>query len=1361
MLREDNGFVLVGNTTAALDIDQSDELSDDGLVALAIYSPTAIAQLMPGLEDATTPRAIVDTLLEQGDVNGEIQEGTLNDFPFVYVEIQDVQMRLQGIEAAVAVYDSPSGLVVVAIQTGDQLTDYQAEYDLIINSIVSGTVSAPTATPRPAAVGGTSVTGELTTADPALYYSVNLNEGDVVTIELAAAETSLDTLLAMYAPGDFERGNTAAVENDDSGDADFGNFNSRIADFTVTETGEWIISAGSFGGLGTGAFTLTIRGSESAYNLGPWAGDAPPVAQDPTPTATQPPQIAIGGASIAGELTTAEPQQQFAVELAEGDVITVEMVADSDDLDTIVRLYAPGDFERSRTATIENDDSLDADFGVRNSRIEDFAVTESGTWVIEASSFARIGTGTYTITVSGSGSYSIVPLGDQPIAPRETETPVAVGGSSIVGDLVRGATAQSFTVELTEGDRVTIEVASENNSFDTLLRVYAPGDFESGRDATVENDDSGDIDFGNLNSRIEDFRVSESGTWVIEVTSFSGTATGTFTLTVRGDETYVLAPLGDLPAPTPRPGDTGGSSVDGSLTRSAAAQPFTVELTDGDRVTIEVSSPDFDTLVRLYAPGDFERGRRFEVQNDDSGDSDFGSLNSRIEDFRVNETGMWVIEVTSFSGTATGAFTLTVRGDGEYNLNAGGVEAPEPLAVAATLSGSLSDRAPAQQFAIDLTEGELVTIEVAADLNAFDTLLRLYAPDDFERGRDATIENDDSGDSNFGNLNSRIANFEVTETGTWVIEVTSFSGTATGAYTLTVRGDGSYALTPLNSDLPVQQVTPTPVPPTELPPVLTGDDVLVYNEAVTGTINRTNRDVAWRFAGAAGDLVTITMVAEDVNELDPRVFLYTADAFAVDGVELAENDDSQDADFGVRNSRIADLTLPVTGEYVLVATCFVACDGDYTLLIEADATTIVEPTPPPVTTGDELRQWASSATATTEYTADAWSAMQASGAPDTTECADIRTAWASSDSRGVDSLTLTYAQAVVPTQINIYQTLGPGSITGVQVVTVDGDVIDLPNSVDPPGNTPCPGVFTVDVTGVTPLVSGVIVNLDQSIGQGWNEIDAVELVGLGTGDAPVSIEPRTDVTAVLEQAQAAIDAEEWDTAVALYTTALEIDPENGDAYFFRGYAYYFLGSNEDALSDFNNALQFGATDTAWVYNVRGLTYDLLGEYDLALADFDAAIELAPNYEAAIQNRGYVFGVRLGDWKKYTDQYRILVDLDPSNSDYYNGVGWGLVQQRRYREALEELNTALELNPDNSSALDSRAWAYLGIEDYVNAEADFRAAIELGEIYSYYGLAELFHAQGNDDEALVNLRTYLSEAGADAAPEALALQETLR
>jgi len=142
------------------------------------------------------------------------------------------------------------------------------------------------------------------------------------------------------------------------------------------------------------------------------------------------------------------------------------------------------------------------------------------------------------------------------------------------------------------------------------------------------------------------------------------------------------------------------------------------------------------------------------------------------------------------------------------------------------------------------------------------------------------------------------------------------------------------------------------------------------------------------------------------------------------------------------------------------------------------------------------RQWATSASATSEYSSSDYSASQATGAPNTTVCADSVTAWASSGVQNPnESLTLYFETAVWATQVNIYQTYTPGSITGISLLpAAGGDPIAVANSSDK--STRCPGVFTVDLpSDLASTINGITIYFDQRDLGNWNEIDAVELVG--------------------------------------------------------------------------------------------------------------------------------------------------------------------------------------------------------------------------------------------------------------------------
>lgn len=149
-------------------------------------------------------------------------------------------------------------------------------------------------------------------------------------------------------------------------------------------------------------------------------------------------------------------------------------------------------------------------------------------------------------------------------------------------------------------------------------------------------------------------------------------------------------------------------------------------------------------------------------------------------------------------------------------------------------------------------------------------------------------------------------------------------------------------------------------------------------------------------------------------------------------------------------------------------------------------------------TGDVIRQWASSAEASSEYVG--WEAEGATGPADIDECGDIRGAWASEKwDEGVEWWLGYYDTPVIPTQINVHQNFNPGTIVNLVVFPVDSeDPLILENSVDSDASS-CPHVFSYDVSGIDVPVDRVGLFIDQSTIKNWTEVDAVELVGAPVG----------------------------------------------------------------------------------------------------------------------------------------------------------------------------------------------------------------------------------------------------------------------
>jgi hypothetical protein len=144
----------------------------------------------------------------------------------------------------------------------------------------------------------------------------------------------------------------------------------------------------------------------------------------------------------------------------------------------------------------------------------------------------------------------------------------------------------------------------------------------------------------------------------------------------------------------------------------------------------------------------------------------------------------------------------------------------------------------------------------------------------------------------------------------------------------------------------------------------------------------------------------------------------------------------------------------------------------------------------------EIRQWAVKAAASSEFMDTKWSAMQASGKPNALTCEDNINAWAAADQNTIEWIDLDFDVPVIPTEINIFQNYNPSQVTEVAVITDNGEKLVIWEGY-PEKVKDCPDLMTVTVDQfINKPVRRVRVTLDQRVnGWGWNEIDAVELVG--------------------------------------------------------------------------------------------------------------------------------------------------------------------------------------------------------------------------------------------------------------------------
>jgi tetratricopeptide (TPR) repeat protein len=158
-------------------------------------------------------------------------------------------------------------------------------------------------------------------------------------------------------------------------------------------------------------------------------------------------------------------------------------------------------------------------------------------------------------------------------------------------------------------------------------------------------------------------------------------------------------------------------------------------------------------------------------------------------------------------------------------------------------------------------------------------------------------------------------------------------------------------------------------------------------------------------------------------------------------------------------------------------------------------------------------------------------------------------------------------------------------------------------------------------------------------------------------------------------------AEQFEEAVKAATRAIELAPENADAYDKRGEANFNWGHLSEAIEDYSRELQL-IPDSSVALNGRGQCLAEAGRYDEALADLFRAIELA-------KEAGNSIVVAYAS----------------------NGAALALAGLGKFETALGSLQRALEITPNNAWSYYYRAQIYEWMKEPDKAHENYKLALE--------------------------------------------------
>lgn len=174
-----------------------------------------------------------------------------------------------------------------------------------------------------------------------------------------------------------------------------------------------------------------------------------------------------------------------------------------------------------------------------------------------------------------------------------------------------------------------------------------------------------------------------------------------------------------------------------------------------------------------------------------------------------------------------------------------------------------------------------------------------------------------------------------------------------------------------------------------------------------------------------------------------------------------------------------------------------------------------------------------------------------------------------------------------------------------------------------------------------------------------------------------SFGPNEKALAYESRGKARIGAGAIRSALADFSEAVRLRPDNGSAFAGRGWTKFLAGDWNGAISDYSEAIRL-SPGSADFYIERGHVYIVAKEVDAAIADLTEAIRLNPQSFQAFNERGLAH-FRKGDLVRAQEDITAAIARFPA-ADFYANRGYVYEAQGRKEDAIDNFVLALLGDP---------------------------------------------------------------------------------
>jgi tetratricopeptide (TPR) repeat protein len=187
--------------------------------------------------------------------------------------------------------------------------------------------------------------------------------------------------------------------------------------------------------------------------------------------------------------------------------------------------------------------------------------------------------------------------------------------------------------------------------------------------------------------------------------------------------------------------------------------------------------------------------------------------------------------------------------------------------------------------------------------------------------------------------------------------------------------------------------------------------------------------------------------------------------------------------------------------------------------------------------------------------------------------------------------------------------------------------------------------------------------------------------------------------------------------ISFFTSAINANSRNALAFNSRGNEYYNSGNVQQAMADYESAIEIFPHYSAPIFN-EGVVYhsagdDIKAEYLYSQAlKYDTLSHILTSLRFSIL---YNFAGEKMVLKKYDEAIVLLKKAEkesPEISELYNNLGYCYFSTGRKDSALYEYSRAIELKPNSAFYYTNRGGTKYSIKDFIGALSDYNRALEL-------------------------------------------------